>query len=435
VAVAGGVALGAGALTFGLLSPLLAPDWLDWAAAAIGGLMPGGWHGWGAQNSRPRGAPTYGNEWGGWPTGSHDPTGPNAWTYTVTGTAVNWNTDCSTAPVFIRRTDVLPAGQVMWARRGMGAVNGSAGRFNGCGRQLDQAQIHIMSGPATGQGTFIVRFEGPTQWEVGSAAVAISVTPATPGVQGVPWLPVPSQPLPDFLPLTLPELEPLQEPAPSVPAFPAIVPVPVEVPVGDPVTQPAVPPAPAGLPIPGALAPALRPLPLRRPPLSEPALAPVPQPVPQTRPDQIIVGSPTRPIPIVGSPPPPNLPGIAQELGRIERKLEIVLGDQGQGMPEWMNCMAELCELVGPLAEFLTREDPEGVYLIDSPCEVDENGERLPPEEVPYPASVGEVAAVRKRVDALAELLVVHKWLKQPNCKVKPPTGQLVSVLFEETGS
>lgn len=46
-------------------------------------------------------------------------------------------------------------------------------------------------------------------------------------------------------------------------------------------------------------------------------------------------------------------------------------------------------------------------------------GEPLPPVEVEWEAGTGEVAEVRARVDALAELIQVHKNMKQPTCETR----------------
>ena len=56
----------------------------------------------------------------------------------------------------------------------------------------------------------------------------------------------------------------------------------------------------------------------------------------------------------------------------------------------------------------------------------------MPPVVVEVPGALTSFGAILNRLDALAQLIQVHKDLKQPGCKHKP-TGEWVTVQFEET--
>jgi hypothetical protein len=71
-------------------------------------------------------------------------------------------------------------------------------------------------------------------------------------------------------------------------------------------------------------------------------------------------------------------------------------------------------------------------YTMSSPCEKDEQGNPLPPVEVVAGPALSTLGLIVNRVDALAELLQVHKDLKQPSCKNPRPQGDPVTVTFEE---
>lgn len=55
----------------------------------------------------------------------------------------------------------------------------------------------------------------------------------------------------------------------------------------------------------------------------------------------------------------------------------------------------------------------------------------LPPVEVEAPGASSQFEVLLNRFDALAELIQVHKNLKQPGCKHKL-AGEIVSVNFEQ---
>jgi hypothetical protein len=159
--------------------------------------------------------------------------------------------------------------------------------------------------------------------------------------------------------------------------------------------------------------------------------APTPAPVPTTDPGSIIPWPGAAPIPGSGPAPAPTLDGIAQEVGRIERKLEMMNTPNAPG--NLVDRFGNLAELIGPIIEAIQALSAETTYELDSPCEIDEEtGEKLPPVVVQVPGAITQFGAILNRVDALAELLQVHKNLKQPNCKPKQPQGEFVTVNFEQ---
>jgi hypothetical protein len=125
------------------------------------------------------------------------------------------------------------------------------------------------------------------------------------------------------------------------------------------------------------------------------------------------------------------LEGIAQEVGRIERKLEIMNTPGAPG--NMVDNIGNIGDLVGQIVSAILALRSGTQYTLDSPCEVDEaTGEKLPPVVVEVPGALTEFGALTNRLDALAELIQVHKNLRQPNCKPKQPTGEFVTVNFEQ---
>jgi hypothetical protein len=159
--------------------------------------------------------------------------------------------------------------------------------------------------------------------------------------------------------------------------------------------------------------------------------AATPSPVPTTDPGSIIPWPGAAPIPGNGPAPAPTLDGIAQEVGRIERKIEMMMSPSAPG--NLVNQLGDLADLIGPIVGAILAAGSGTVYTLDSPCEVDEaTGEKLPPVEVEAPGGLTQFGAVLNRIDALAQLIQVHKNLRQPNCKPKQPTGEFVTVNFEQ---
>jgi hypothetical protein len=119
--------------------------------------------------------------------------------------------------------------------------------------------------------------------------------------------------------------------------------------------------------------------------------------------------------------------GLAQELGRVEQKLLQLLrrpspepgGDDG--VPPWAL----------PLLEALLSIGDSRTYTMPRPCERDENGDPLPPLEVVAAGALNQMEVTQNRIDALAELIALHKEVRQPNCAGPRPQGQGVTVTFQ----
>jgi hypothetical protein len=138
--------------------------------------------------------------------------------------------------------------------------------------------------------------------------------------------------------------------------------------------------------------------------------------------------------PKIGSPakrPPATLEGIARELGKIEEKASAIGGGSGGGGPD-------LEELLDRIADLLTDPPsysfPAGGYQLAPICDRDADGNLLDPLESNWPAGTGELAELRHKVDALAELMQFAKIWKQPVCPPErsAPMGAPVTVTFEE---
>lgn len=130
-----------------------------------------------------------------------------------------------------------------------------------------------------------------------------------------------------------------------------------------------------------------------------------------------------------GGGPRPDLPGIAEELGRIEQKLGTMLDPRTGSAPDLWDKLKDLWPLIQGLLDLLSILESGTQYSLQDVC---------PPEGAePAPTvwSVGGVPLVNRgvaeRLDAIADMLQVHKNLRQPICK-KNPVGQPVQVQFTE---
>lgn len=116
------------------------------------------------------------------------------------------------------------------------------------------------------------------------------------------------------------------------------------------------------------------------------------------------------------------------EVGRIEEKLLQLLrrppGGEGPSgeVPDWIEALLELLFSIGDSV----------TYTMPRPCDVDAEGNPLPPLEVTAPGALNQFEVIQNRIDALAELLAIHKTVKQPNCSRPRAAGQPVTVTFEE---
>ncbi len=238
--------------------------------------------------------------------------------------------------------------------------------------------------------------------------------PTIPGDRPGPILPGPVRPFPDV------PTEPGQFPNPDPGPGPGPDPDPGPGPVPDPGPDPG--PGPGPVPQPGPPA-------IPTQPDGEP-VTPRPRPDPDTPDDQ---HKPTDDDdPVRGNGPAATLKAIAQEMGRQEQKLSRLLervgrpNDQGGGN-------GAMLDLLGQILGLLLSADGPGGYAINSPCNQDpETGEQRPDLESTWGFSLTMEQNILKRVDALAELLQHHKDLPQPICGRPRPTGEPVTVTFEQ---
>lgn len=204
---------------------------------------------------------------------------------------------------------------------------------------------------------------------------------------------------PEPLPLTVPEVVPTT-PGPAAP----------------PATAPQVPRRTVPLPLPGAT------------PTKDGVIVPqAPAPVAVTPPDAHfpVPGAP----PVTGNGPRPTPEGIAQELGRLEQKLAKMLNPGPDGPGDGTDRQQLLEQRMRQVWEFLTSITAGGGYGLSSPCELDDNGERIV-TTVEYGGGFNSLDVLSNKIDALAALLQAHKDLKQPICKQTPAVGQPVTVDF-----
>jgi hypothetical protein len=264
------------------------------------------------------------------------------------------------------------------------------------------------------------------QTEPEPEAVPIQPGPLVPEIVPAPLLQstdkspltLPDLPLP--FPSTTPQTQPQPDTDPDVlPAPSPLVPV-TPGPVAPPIIQPATPFGPWPPLIPATTGTS-----------NGNVIAPAPVQVPVTSPTSIIPWPGASPIGTPGQAPRADLASIAQEVGKIERKLELMNDSSKDLVPDSPRDLLGLARLI---YELLRGSLGAPTYQLDSPCEVDGDGDKLPPVLVPVAAALTSLDSLANRMDALAELLQVHKNLKQPNCHIPRVAvgGEFVTVNFEQ---
>ena len=93
--------------------------------------------------------------------------------------------------------------------------------------------------------------------------------------------------------------------------------------------------------------------------------------------------------------------------------------------------LAELLGLLEQIWEMLTSLTAGTTYTLDSPCEVNDAGIKVPPIEIEAAGATNAFGVLMNRTDALAKLIQAHKNLKQPGCKHKL-AGEIVTVNFQQ---
>ena len=246
-------------------------------------------------------------------------------------------------------------------------------------------------------------------------------------------------PPPSPSPATTPQPAPSVPPFPETPPFPTPAPAPTTTPGPTPGTVPGPQPSPN---------PQTTPQPATTPSPSPFPLIPVvvPQVTPNTttqtnadgsRQTAALPGAITTPvgnekigpITIPTNAPQATLAGIAGEVGRIEQKLAKMIRPPADG--DLTDRLGLLMSLLKALYEEFLTGLPAGGYILSSPCEKDEQGDRIE-YEVPILATQNRFDAIYERLDALADLIQTHKDLKQPICRGTQPTGQPVTVNFTQ---
>lgn len=241
-----------------------------------------------------------------------------------------------------------------------------------------------------------------------------------------------------------PLIEPLKTPSPE----PIPKPKPQPQPKPEPQPEPERKPLPVVIPGPGKPAPPKDPTTVPSPeqPKVVPSVFPSPVKTTPTQPDgtpsPVTAAKPTttptdahvvdnKVIPANG--PQPSLDGIAKEVGRIESKMASVMKSAPLKDPlEWDEIIAIL-RLLKDLFDGITDDEPQSAYQISSPCELDDQEQRIVFAST-IAASTDKFGAIINRINAVADLLQHSKNLKQPLCPGQrfPVSGQAVTVNFTQ---
>ena len=243
------------------------------------------------------------------------------------------------------------------------------------------------------------------------AAKAAAVLPAAFPSKVKPAAPVP------VIPLALPEVAPLVEEVPQIGgAGRQVTTVIGTLRKLTPAEVPRIPPLPAR-PIPG----------LQRETTPAGQTLPAPAPAPATTPtdlrrygSQVITSVGVR----------PDLASIAEEVGRLERKMGIML-EGADRTPDWFDSLLGplLNELKNQILDALVVDVPAITYGFESPCDKDAEGDPLV-HQAEIEADDYQPAIVA-RLDAIAEAMGVLKGWKQPTCRTSSPRSNVTVTAFE----
>lgn len=250
---------------------------------------------------------------------------------------------------------------------------------------------------------------------------------AQPFVGNPPRTKVPLKRKAAVLPQTKAAVTPLPLPNPSRVVPPITEDQPNDTPQPSPEFQPQTEPTPAK----PTVVPSVFPSPVRTTPTQPdgtplPVTAAKPTPTPK---DAHVVNNQI--IPANG--PQPSLDGIAKEVGRIESKMASVMKSAPLKDPlEWDEIIAIL-RLLKDLFDGITDDEPQSAYQISSPCELDDQEQRIVFAST-IAASTDKFGAIINRINAVADLLQHSKNLKQPLCPGQrfPVSGQAVTVNFTQ---
>jgi hypothetical protein len=281
----------------------------------------------------------------------------------------------------------------------------------------------------------------PSKWTISAAFTFTALDTTGEPIEGNWGTGYNPQPIP-YAPGRLIEVETAQ-PLPSKPApMPAYLPgldpaaVPNAVPVKVPQTKPGEEVGSPGRPvIAPPIAPPITPTqtpvsPVRAPRVARPLgpngqqlPIPFPRPTPTPVDNHYVNGQP-----ITTGQPRTDLESIAKEVGRIESKTAKSL-EQMAGPAGALDKLLDLLDLLERIAGLLDATTPGGEFQITGPCDLDENKNRIV-HKVPF-AGGPVLSRVESKVEALADLLQIHKDLKQPVCTFRNPNSN-VTVTFTE---
>ena len=385
---------------------------------------------WGAANSSgPQfGPPQVKPAW--WPTGSEDPSGLNSVVIELETVTQRPENNCAISSFVHNHYGAGGYGvSRYWVKEG-----NPSGAQNPCGG-WDAPSTEVMVRDSRGHEHSVLS-DSSGSGVIALNILSIRVMPAGEGVAGVvmpDWRPnpqpqpdrrikpVPVQPQPETIPLPLPEPLPAEVPG-SVPAEVPGTANPGQITKAPPKIGAPGRPAQRPVKVPGAVDVG---------PGSIPAPAPIPLP-PTTPAGEIIPWPGAGPIGSPGQGPRPDLVGIAAEVGKIERKLEIM-----NRLPNPLNGPLDPSDLNG-IAKFLwdllNGMQDAGEYSLWSPCiPSGEPGSSADPMLYPWGASWSPLGGLEKRLDAIADMLQGQKVLPQPTCKPPRVEGEWVSVNFESS--
>jgi hypothetical protein len=295
---------------------------------------------------------------------------------------------------------------------GLMNVGGTAIRFKVGGAWGEWQSLNSVGG--IGNGGLVTTVKGFIQSEVQTLTHSgLALPPALVPIHRGPgeYLDPASSAAPDAYP-----------PAPLLPA-----PLPLPTPAGDPVEQPKPNQKPLAPPVP------FPPLWTPTVPLPKPPTQPAPAGTPVTPPDVSFPWPGSGPVGGPGQAPRPDFQGLAQEVGKLERKLEIAFSppkNLGRAMSweDWWQIISGVWNLLESLAD-------AGEYTISSPClPADESGGVNDPLTRSWGPSLNFAGGLEKRLDAIAGLLQDSKNLRQPICQgTNRPTGRPITTRWRST--
>lgn len=132
------------------------------------------------------------------------------------------------------------------------------------------------------------------------------------------------------------------------------------------------------------------------------------------------------PVTVTTTAPRATLEGIAEEVGRLEKKLGEILNPKTDNQPDWLEKLQGLWDLINALNNYMQAQGASGTYTASSPCVTDQQGNRIT-TEIDYQGAGDQFGILRNRIDALAELMQAFKDLRQPICKGAPASNVTVT--------